>query len=265
MITKFLVASFCLLCTSCAFHSSDRQSSKGFQSDISLWDKYDIGNILFEDKAPESVGSKIYTNVVSDPKSYIAEQARTVLATLYDSPNDSIVPVKNLHYTLENVDGVSAKGGGDGEIFIYYSTRHIERSFAENDTAKLMFETRGVLLHELTHAYQLEPQGIGDYMSSEVFRAFIEGMADAVRVVNGGFSAYDRPKGGSYMQGYRYGGFFYQWIAQHKDEDFLKKFNQSTLHVIPWNFDGAIKYVLGSQYGIDELWNEYQKSVGDIQ
>ena len=56
-----------------------------------------------------------------------------------------------------------------------------------NDTAKLFFETRGVLLHELTHAYQLEPQGIGSYGTNRVFWAFIEGMADAVRVANGGF------------------------------------------------------------------------------
>lgn len=46
----------------------------------------------------------------------------------------------------------------------------------------MFFETRGVLLHELTHAYQLEPQGIGSYGTNRVFWAFIEGMADAVRV-----------------------------------------------------------------------------------
>lgn len=39
------------------------------------------------------------------------------------------------------------------------------------------FETQGVLLHELTHAYQLEPQGIGSYGTNKVFWAFIEGMA----------------------------------------------------------------------------------------
>ena len=72
----------------------------------------------------------------------------------------------------------------------------LKKSFAENDTAKLFFETRGVLLHELTHAYQLEPQGIGSYGTNRVFWAFIEGMADAVRVANGGFDGPNaRPKG----------------------------------------------------------------------
>ena len=47
--------------------------------------------------------------------------------------------------------------------------------------------------------------------------------------------------------------------------EFLRKFNRSTLEVIPWSFDGAIKHVLGDEYNIDELWHEYQVAVGDIQ
>ena len=130
------------------------------------WEKYDTGIVEFEDKAPASKGSDIYHRIIPDAASYITEQARTVLATLYYSPEDSITPVRKIHYTLEDIDGISAKGGGNGEVSIFYSTRHIEKSFAQNDTAKLLFETRGVLLHELTNAYQLEPQGIGTYGSN---------------------------------------------------------------------------------------------------
>ena len=148
----------------------------------------------------------------------------------------------------------------------FYSTRHIEKSFAKNDTAKLFFETRGVLLHELTHAYQLEPQGIGSYGTNRVFWAFIEGMADAVRVANGGFDGPNaRPKGGNYMDGYRTAGYFFVWLRDNKDPEFLRKFNRSTLEVVPWSFDGAIKHILGNEYNIDELWHEYQVAVGDVQ
>lgn len=108
-----------------------------------------------------------------------------MLATLYASPEDSIAPVHNIHYTLEDIDGISAKGGSNGDVTIFYSTRHIEKSFAEADTAKLFFETRGRAAARLTHAYQLEPQGIGSYGTNRVVWAFIEGMADAVRVANG--------------------------------------------------------------------------------
>jgi hypothetical protein len=48
-----------------------------------------------------------------------------------------------------------------------------------------------------------------------------------------------------------------EWLTT-KDNDFLLKFNQSTLEVIPWSFDGAIKHVFGEQYSIETLWNEYQ-------
>lgn len=141
----------------------------------------------------------------------------------------------------------------------------LKNSFAENDTAKLFFETRGVLLHELTHAYQLEPQGIGSYGTNPVFWAFIEGMADAVRVANGGgFGPDARPKGGNYMDGYRTTGYFFVWLRDHKDKEFLRKINRNTLEIVPWSFDAAIKHVLGEEYNIDELWREYQIAVGDL-
>ncbi len=197
------------------------------------WESYDVGNIVFEDKAPETAGSAIYNSIIPDPESYIAEQARVVLSTLYFSPQDSITPVHRIYYTLEDSEGISAKGSGGGNMNIFYSTRHIENSFQDSDTAKVLFETRGVLLHELTHAYQLEPQGIGSYGTNRVFWAFIEGMADAVRVANGGFGPDGRPRGGNYMDGYRTAGYFFVWLRDNKDPDFIRKFNLSTLEVAP--------------------------------
>ena len=65
--------------------------------------------------------------------------------------------------------------------------------------------------------------------------------------------------------GYRCAGYFFVWLRDNKDPDFLRKFNRSTLEVIPWSFDGAIKHVLGEEYDVDTLWNEYQVAVGDIK
>ena len=232
----------------------------------SQWDDYFVGNILFEDKSPESEGSRIYHSLIPNPQEYIAEQARTVLNTLYFSPEDSIVPVNNLHYTIEEMDGISGKGGGNGEVSIYYSTKYVAKSFTDNDTAKVFFETRGVLLHELTHAYQLEPQGIGTYGTNRVFWAFIEGVADAVRIANGGFNGeVDRPKGGNYMDGYRTAGYFFVWLRDNKDPDFIRKINRTALEVSPWSFNGAIKHIFGENADVDALWKEYQIAVGDIQ
>ena len=60
------------------------------------WGKYNVGTILFEDKAPETKGSDIYHRIIPDAESYIKAQAREVLATLYHSPEDSIPTVNKI-------------------------------------------------------------------------------------------------------------------------------------------------------------------------
>ncbi len=236
------------------------------RSNVSAWEKYDVGEIVFEDEAVGTKGSEIYHSLIPDPETYIADQARLVLATLYKSPKDSIQTVRRIRYTLEDKDGISAKGGGGGSVHIFYSSRYVESQYEpEQNAEKMLFETRGVLLHELTHAYQLEPQGIGTYGNNRVNWAFIEGMADAVRVACGGFEGPNaRPRGGNYMDGYRTTGYFLVWLRDNKDPDFLWKFNKSALDVVPWSFNGAVKHILGNEYDIDALWHEYQLAVGDI-
>ncbi len=231
---------------------------------LSDWNSYFVGDIVFKNLSPDTDGSRIYNKLVSNPKEYIAREARKVLETLYFSPSDSIPGIKTINYTVKEFDGISAKGGNPPAIYIDYSTKWIERTYGKvNDLDKVSYETKGVLYHELTHGFQLEPQGIGSYGTNKTFFAMIEGVADAVRLINGCFTLADRPKGGNYMDGYRTTGFFLVWLTQTKDKDFLKKFNNSTLKVIPWSFDGAIKYSLGDQYQIDELWNQYLQEMGD--
>jgi len=230
------------------------------------WKTYFPGEVDFINEAPQTKGSEIYTHIIPDPSSYITDNALRVLQTLYFSPEDSIPQLKTIEYILKDYDGISAKGGGGDKVNIVYSTRWIEKSFAGNDTAKLDYETRGVLYHELTHAYQLEPQGCGTYGDGGQYWAFIEGMADAVRVANGCFGPEDRPKGGSYMDGYRKGGFFYYWLNQEKDKEFIKKFNRTALEVVPWSFVEAFRHIFGDdeKYHVDSLWNEYMVAMGDV-
>lgn len=230
------------------------------------WDKH-LKDIFFVDANPESQGSQIYHAIISDPDEYIRSVAREVMQCLYFAPTDSIPMLHRLDYIIRHDDGISAKGGGNGYVNIFYSTDHVERSFANQDTARVDFETRGVLLHELTHAFQLEPQGIGPYGGpNKAVWEMVEGTADAVRVACGGFHGEkDRPKGGSYHNGYRYIGYFFNWVRETKDKNFIKKMNHTCLTVVPWSWDGAVQAVLGEGYTIDSLWHEYQVAIGDIK
>lgn len=226
------------------------------------WDSFGYPAIHFSDKAEGTEGSTIYNRIIPDPVSFIQQHALWVVQTLYWLPADSIPNIENIFYTLEDVDGISAKGGGVPDISIFYSSRWVEFSEKDKGDDQVLYETRGVLYHELTHGFQLEPQGIGGYVGGTEFWAFIEGMADAVRYQNGFFPVTNRRPGGHWMDGYQTTGFFLQWLTC-KDPDFLRKFNRTTLEIIPWSFDKAMRHVLGEQNGIEELWNEYQGFLTD--
>ena len=60
------------------------------------WRKYNPGKINFSIQSPETEGAKIYTNIVKDPDTYITENARRVLQTLYFSPKDSIPNITDI-------------------------------------------------------------------------------------------------------------------------------------------------------------------------
>ena len=115
-------------------------------------------------------------------------------------------------------------------------------------------------------SYQLEPHGCGTYGDGGVYWAFIEGMADAVRVANNCFTEKDRPKGGTYLSGYRTTGFFLNWVREKKDPDFLRKFNKSALEVYPWSFEAAFRNIFGNDPNlqIGTLWHQYMKEMGDL-
>lgn len=230
------------------------------------WKEFSLPSVHVKNPYPNETGSMLYFSIVENPENFIHIQSRKVLEQLYFTPEDEFIPKVNyLEYVLDNFDGVSYCGGGGGMKQIALSNQYVESYYTENGAKALVQENRGVLFHELTHAFQLEPKGCGDYGSSKVFHSCIEGMADAVRTLCGGFpNASDRPKGGHYLDSYRYTGFFIVWLVKNKDKDFLRKFNLSTQHVNPWSFDGAIKYILGDKYNVDDLWTEYLKDMGDI-
>ena len=160
---------------------------------------------------------------------------------MYYSPKDKNIPkIKTINYSLVNEDGISWKYGDGDMVGVCYTTGWIEKSFKDNDTMRLDYETRGVLYHELTHAYQLDPKGCGSYEDGGENWCFIEGMADAVRLSCGcfeqDFQSKDRPRGKSWREGYRVAGYFLYWLQQNKDKNFLRKFNASAAELNPWSW-----------------------------
>ena len=220
------------------------------------WEDFKYPEIDYEVIDPETKGAAIYAGLVQNPDEYIRYHARKVAEILFYSAKDTMNDVQKVHYTLKDYDGVSAKSGNPANTSIVYSTQHIEKS-ANESLYKLDFETRGVLYHELVHAYQFEPKGIGSYSTNKTFWACIEGLADAVRAQAGYFDMSTRKPGGNWMDGYRTTGFFIQWLTT-KDPDAIRKFHETVRDLDEWSFDKAVKRMFGEDASIEGLWNEYQ-------
>ena len=224
------------------------------------WRGFVYPEIHFEVLDPDTEGAAIYRRLVQDPESYVRYHTRKVAEILFYSAADTMNTVGRIDYTLKDYEGVSAKSGTPAETAIVYSTRHIERSAGES-MYKLDYETRGVLFHELVHAYQFEPKGIGSYGTNREFWACIEGLADAVRAEAGLFDiAALRKPGGHWLDGYKTTGFFLQWLTT-KDPDALRKFHVTVRDLDPWSFDAAMQSIFGR--GIEEMWAEYQQALAD--
>lgn len=220
-------------------------------------------NLIFNN--PDSEGSQIYKAIVPDCEELVNIASRKVLDCLYGDPNNSLIPRQaEMDYVLEDFDGISYNVGSGRRIVL--SNQYLAQYYRTHGAEAMIKENIGILAHEVTHSYQLQALGCGGYQQGTVFHAFIEGTADAVRVLCGGFpNESDRPKGGHYMNSYRYTGFFLAWLVKNKDENFLRKFNMSAHYINPWSFDAGIKYALGENYNVDDLWTEYQKAMGDIK
>ncbi|KAA6337631.1 hypothetical protein EZS27_014308, partial [termite gut metagenome] len=205
----------------------------------------------------ETEGNRIYTQLVQDPDKYVKYHTQKVAEILFYTADEPMNDVRRINYVLKDYNGISEKSGNPPSVSIVYSTRWVETS-AKESLYKLDYETRGVLYHELTHAYQFEPKGIGTYSTNKEFWACIEGIADAVRAEAGLFDISTRKPGGHWLTGYRTTGFFIQWLTT-KTPDAIRKFHHTVRDLDVWSFDNAIKSIFGNTASIEDMWKEYQE------
>lgn len=220
------------------------------------WHAFSYPIIQYQNQDPSSDGSKYYDYLVANKEAYLKYHAREVAKQLYFTADDARKDLQMITYVLKNFNGISAKSGNVPSVKIEYSTSYIANTYRES-MAKLDFETRGVLYHEMTHCYQYEPKGIGSYQEPNLFWCFVEGLADAVRIHAGYISKENRRPGGWYTDGYQRTGFFLDWLTT-KDPDAIRKFNKSATLLDTWSFDGAMEYIFGKGTTTKSLWDEYQ-------
>ena len=234
------------------------------KKDTTKWGRFIYPEVNFTDYAPNAQGSIIFHSIVKDPEKYIADVTEKVCRFIYDDPIEIITPILILNYQLKpNMQpGIPSYLLGAGTISgIDFSADHVEAAYARTQNDSIVEdEILGVLFHEVTHGYQLQPKECGSYDGKSEYWAFIEGLADAVRI-KAGYHKNSKPTNNSlkWLAGYTQTGYFYNWLADNYDKKFLIKLNRSTNQITPWKFEKATQLILNRN--ADELWIEYKKTI----
>lgn len=235
--------------------------------------------LVTEDNVSAQV-AEAYDGVVGktdeEKKAYYTQILQIVLSSIYNSTVDAgQQPVSWIKCILGKMDypGAVAYVSGDSEgPLMRLSSEYVEQvSTGAVSMEDATFEIRGVLIHEFSHLVQ-KTGAVGSNQPS-----CIEGMADAIRSACGGVTDANRISGalnaGVYYDENRksgdtpcpyvwqmpYGtsGYFMNWLRTY-DGDFLRKMTITIEKMgSQWSLEKAVQYILGENYKMEDLWNEY--------
>ena len=245
----------CVLCVVMSFFAL---SFYGQDTDCEWGDDFLTPTVLFTDYDGSTIGSRIFNEQIPNPVAYMQQKCLEVAKILYR--NSSNAPrFRELTFELKNEDFVAYKWGDGDAIGIAVSTQHLANVYRNsgNDAKTIKDEIDGILYHEVTHGYNLLPKAGGTYDGSSPFWAYVEGIADGVRIY-AGFHQTRTPNINSrrWLGGYTTTGFFLQYVVQEYDKNFLYKFNKAAGDLgTSWSFDAAFRSIINK--GVEEVWNEY--------
>ena len=235
--------------------------------------------LVTEDNVSAQV-AEAYDGIVGktdeEKKAYYTQILQIVLSSIYNSTVDAgQQPVSWIKCILGKMDypGAVAYVSGDSEgPLMRLSSEYVEQvSTGAVSMEDATFEIRGVLIHEFSHLVQ-KTGAVGSNQPS-----CIEGMADAIRSACGGVTDATRISGalnaGVYYDENRksgdtpcpyvwqmpYGtsGYFMNWLRTY-DGDFLRKMTITIEKMgSQWSLEKAVQYILGENYKMEDLWNEY--------
>lgn len=235
--------------------------------------------LVTEDNVSAQV-AEAYDGIVGktdeEKKAYYTQILQIVLSSIYNSTVDAgQQPVSWIKCILGKMDypGAVAYVSGDSEgPLMRLSSEYVEQvSTGAVSMGDATFEIRGVLIHEFSHLVQ-KTGAVGSNQPS-----CIEGMADAIRSACGGVTDANRISGalnaGVYYDENRksgdtpcpyvwqmpYGtsGYFMNWLRTY-DGDFLRKMTITIEKMgSQWSLEKAVQYILGENYKMEDLWNEY--------
>ncbi|WP_422362069.1 basic secretory protein-like protein [Reichenbachiella sp.] len=238
----------------CQCKSSNEQPE--IIEEIDVWSTFSYPQVDFTNEDLEGKGAE-YATYIPNPEQMIKETALRVCQQLYLNPEE-VPNVEKIVYRVHDYDGISGKGGEPPVIHVSFSSDYLDKQIKAGASKEtIVDEVVGVLVHEMTHAYQQSCKYEGDGWS------VIEGIADAVRYREGFIDSSLRQPGGSWTDGYKMTGFFIAWITEYKKPEFLCELNQNVGQDFDWAWEPNIQKLLG--VSVESLWGEYQSHLKTLE
>ena len=218
------------------------------------WQGFEFPQVEFQHEDTTSEGYQRLTRLMPDIEKVIHNISLEVNKRLYknytQSPNfDRIV------FSLQWSDVLASRGGSGKTMLLTFSTKYVAERLKDKSDEELLYELEGVFWHELTHGYQYHI-GAGNYLGGSGYHAFIEGMADLIRIDAGYHKTRKPVASDSWLGGYTNTGFFLHWLSENYQPDFAYLFNQSAKTLPNWTFEKAVESIISEP--IDSLWQRYQ-------
>ncbi len=227
------------------------------------WSLFEPPAVTLVDVNTENPGYQKYMDLMqlkgfASIEEFVQSCCLTIAKELYYTPLEANrVNLKNISYKFNEGGALSYKAGSPPNIEIGFDMNYLNSFSKTHADAVSADEIYGVLCHEICHGYQAGPRGAGGYTGGTEYFGFIEGSADMARLLTGGFNPRRYPSpGGTWTDGYNTTAFFYQWITNNYDSNFLKELNKTAITVNPWSLSAATQKLYGKT--AEKLWTEYQ-------
>lgn len=186
------------------------------------------------------------------------QAVQRTLTVLYNESDfeDDLPPTRSVTLILESMDGVAFTRGID--LDNDHKEIHLSLDYIHNVSAqsreRVEQEIRGVIVHEMVHAWQWNAGGSAP-------GGLIEGIADFVRLSAGlAPPHWKRTKGSEWDQGYQHTAYFLRWIEARFGRGSVRRVNRALRH---GTYDKEKFWPALFDDTVDRLWEQYQATLPD--
>lgn len=235
---------------------------------VDPWDNFISPTVNLVIEPANHAGSQLFLDLVKedgyqDIQAWVQHCCKVMAKELYYTVEEANAHgLTQITYTFTDGGALSAKNGAPPHITVSFDLNYLVGFHATHGAEASRDELYGVLCHELIHGYQREPKNSGQYTPGDEFFGFIEGTADLGRLRTGGFNPQRLPsQGHDWKDGYTNTAFFYKWINETIDPEFLIKLNATCRTQDPWTLDKALQELFGDHVSAESLWAQYENEI----